>query len=99
MLFECCFDWMLWKLGRFVVATEEKEKEENGLVLIFVLLSWDFKEGIRWVHLIQDTTSTLLSPRSVTVGLGDPNRSYFGVLDKQRRCGAGGVSQELVGVV
>ena len=81
------------------VTAQEKEKEVNGLVLIVVLLSWGFKEGIRWVHLIQGTTSTSLPPRSVTiVGLGDPNRSYFGVLDKQRRCGAGGVSRGL-GVV
>ena len=66
-------------LSPWGVTVQEKEKEENGLMLIVVLLPWSFKGGIRWVHLM-----TSWVPRFVTiVGFGDPNWSYFMVVEKQ----------------
>ena len=47
---------MFFERRRFVVAmgviVQEKEKVENGLVFMVVLLPWAFKGGIGWVHLI-----------------------------------------------
>ena len=105
--------WVIFEKRKFVVAmwvmVQGKEKEENGLVWIVVLLLWGSKGGIRWVHLIQGPSLTSQLPRSViTARSRDPNRSYFGVLEKQQRwgkgwqhrlCGAGReVGQGLVGL-
>ena len=95
---------MIFERRRFVVTmgviVQEKEKVENGLVFMVVLLPWAFKGGIGWVHLIRGATLTLRPPRSITsTRSGNPNWSYFGVLEKQQRwgkgwqqrwCGAGG---------